>query len=253
MGRLAGKVAIITGAASGMGLASARRFAQEGARLVLADVDRPALDTAVAGIAAAGGEAIAVAVDVSRAADVERMVATAVERFGGLDICFNNAGIEADGARLAHVSEESWDRVIAVDLKGVFLGMKYAIPAMLARGGGSVVNTASAAGLVGWPRGGAYSAAKGGVVALTKAAALDYAKDLIRVNAICPGVIYTAMSARLMARTPGRTAEDNRARQPLPLIGQAEDVAEMALYLASDESRFVTGTAMSVDGGYTAR
>ncbi len=252
MARLADKIAIITGAGSGMGLATARLFAREGARLLLADIDGPACERAAAEVRGTGAEVIARCVDVSSGAGVEAMVAAAVDAFGGVDILFNNAGIEGRSALLADLSEADWDRVLDVNLKGVFLGMKYAIPAMVARGGGSIINTASVAGLVGWHGAAAYSASKGGVVIVTKTAALEYARSNIRVNAICPGVIHTAMVERVTGGAPG-SLERLARLQPLAAVGQAEDIAAMALFLASDESRFVTGVAYPVDGGYTAR
>jgi NAD(P)-dependent dehydrogenase (short-subunit alcohol dehydrogenase family) len=252
MGRLDGAVAVITGAASGMGRATARLFASEGARLLLADVDAAGGETVAGEIGRNGGSVVFRRVDVSRADDVEAMVRDAVDRYGGLDVIFNNAGIEGVSARLADWSEADWDRVIDVNLKGVFLGMKYALPVMAERGGGSVINTASVAGLVGWHGAAAYSASKGGVVLLTKTAALEYARWNVRVNCICPGVIHTAMVERITGG--GDEALDRLKRmQPMPRVGEAEDIARMALFLASEESTFVTGAALTVDGGYTAR
>ncbi len=252
MGRLDRKVAVITGAASGMGRATARRFAAEGARLLLADIDAARGEEVTGVITAAGGTATFIRADVSRAGDVRAMVTSAVEHYGALDVLFNNAGIEGESGRLADSSEENFDRVLAVNLKGVFLGMKYAIPEMLDRGGGSIINNASVAGLVGWLGGNAYSAAKGGVVTLTKTAALDYARGNIRVNCVCPGVIHTD----LLERVTGGVAvarERLERMQPVPHLGSPEDVAALVLFLASDEARFVTGAALTVDGGYTAR
>ncbi len=249
MGRIEGKVAVITGAASGMGRAAARLFVAEGARVVIADVDREGLAEVAAELGAA---AAALPTDVSKTVEVQAMLALAMERFGGLDILFNNAGIEGGSRKIADYSEETWDRVINVNLKSVFLGMKYAVPIMAQRGGGSIVNTASVAGLVGYPGSSAYSAAKAGVVILTKMAAVEYARENIRVNAICPGVIHTAMVDRITGGGSDAIARLSRG-QPLQTVGQPEDIAQMALFLASDESRFVTGTAIPVDGGYTAR
>jgi NAD(P)-dependent dehydrogenase (short-subunit alcohol dehydrogenase family) len=252
MGKLDGKAAVITGAASGMGRASALLFAQEGARLLLADVDAKGGEAVADEIARAGGRAIFRRVDVSQPEQVEAMIGAAVTELGALDVLFNNAGIEGESARLADSSLANWDRVLAINLKGVFLGMKYALPVMIERGGGSIINTASVAGLVGWHGAGAYSASKGGVVILTKTAALEYARWNIRVNCICPGVIHTPMVERI---THGRAdmLERLKQAQPLPRIGTPEDIAQMALYLASDDAAFVTGAAMVVDGGYTAR
>ncbi len=251
MARLDGKVAIITGAASGMGRATARLFAAEGARLVLADVNVDGGEQVVSEIKATGGDATFRRVDVSRGAEVEAMVTTALDTYSGLDVLFNNAGIEGESTWLVDCTEENFDRTIAINLKGVFLGLKYALPHMAQQGRGSIINTASIAGLVGWRSGAAYSASKGGVVILTKTAALEYARFNVRVNAICPGVIHTPMVERI---TGGGEAIDRlKGSQPMPRLGEAEDIAGMALFLASDESTFITGAALPVDGGYTAR
>ncbi|MBI2761507.1 MAG: glucose 1-dehydrogenase [Chloroflexi bacterium] len=252
MGRLEGKTAVITGAASGMGRATALLFAREGARLLVADVDERGGEQVAEEIRGGGGKATFRRVDVSRSAEVEAMIGAAAEEFGALDVLFNNAGIEGESARVADSSEENFDRVIAVNLKGVFLGMKYGLPVMAGQGRGSVINTASVAGLVGWYGANAYSAAKGGVVTLTKTAALEYARYGVRVNCICPGVIRTAMVERITGGTD-EAMERLRRMQPFPRLGSAEDIARMALFLASDESEFVTGAAMTVDGGLTAR
>lgn len=252
VGRLDGKTAVITGAASGMGRATALLFAAEGARLVLADVDADGGEQTAAWVTSAGGAAVFRRVDVSRAAEVEGMVRAAQDTYGGLDVLFNNAGIEGESSWLADCTEENWDRVLAINLKGVFLGMKYALPLMAAQGRGSIINTASVAGLVGWRAGGAYSASKGGVVILTKTAALEYARFNVRVNAICPGVIHTPMVERITGGTDA-AIERLRSSQPMPRVGEPEEIARMALFLASDESTFVTGAALPVDGGYTAR
>lgn len=252
MGRLDGKAAVITGAASGMGRAAALLFAREGARLLLADIDTAGGEQTATEIAHSGGTAAFRRVDVSQPEQVEALMQAALDAYGALDIVFNNAGIEGMSGRLADQTVENWERVLSVNLKGVFLGMKYALPPMVERGGGSIINTASVAGLNGWHGGGAYSASKGGVVILTKTAALEYAKWNVRVNCICPGVIQTAMVERI---TGGVEASLERLKrmQPMPRIGQAEDIAQMALFLASDEAGFITGAAMTVDGGYTAR
>lgn len=247
MGRLEGKVAIVTGAGSGIGKATALLFAREGAKVVCADI-KGADETA----SAIGDNALAVTADVSQSADVRAMVDAATSRFGRLDVIFNNAGIEGEQAPTADASEENFDRVIAINLKGVFLGMKYAIPAMLANGGGSIINTASVAGLVGFPNIPAYCASKGGVIQLSKTAALEYATQGIRVNAICPGVIWTPMVERFTGGTE-EAREQFAAIEPVGRMGSADEVAAMALYLASDESSFVTGAALPIDGGFTAR
>lgn len=247
MGRLQGKVAIVTGAGSGIGKATAMLFASEGAEVVCADI--AGADKTAGEI---GASAIAVSVDVSKAADIQAMVNAAKDRFGRLDVVFNNAGIEGEQAPTADCSEENFDRVIAVNLKGVFLGMKYAIPVMLETGGGAIINNASVAGLVGFPNIPAYGASKGGVVQLSKTAALEYATQGIRVNAICPGVIWTPM----VERFTGSTEEGRREfsmLEPVERMGKPEEVAAMVLFLASDESSFVTGAALPVDGGFVAR
>lgn len=248
MARLDTKVAIVTGAGSGIGRATAVRFAAEGATVVIADVTGAEQETA----SAIGEGAIAIHTDVSNAAEVKAMVETARERFGRLDIIFNNAGIEGLQGPTAECTEENFDRVIAVNLRGVFLGMKYAIPLMLEGGGGSIINTASVAGLVGFPGIPAYCASKGGVIQLTKTAALEYATSGIRVNAICPGIIHTPMVDRLIGDRPRMEAALN-ASEPVGRMGSPEEIASAAVYLASDESAFVTGTTITVDGGYMAR
>jgi NAD(P)-dependent dehydrogenase (short-subunit alcohol dehydrogenase family) len=180
------------------------------------------------------------------------MVQAALDRFGALDVLYNNAGVAGESAWLAQSSEENWQRVLDINLTGVYLGMKHAIPAMMERGGGSIISTASVAGMVGWRGAAAYSAAKAGVINLTRTAALEYARYNIRVNCICPGVIQTPLLDSVQGADEG-----SRARlvqmQPMPRLGTGDDIAHMALYLASDESAFVTGAAMVVDGGYTAR
>jgi NAD(P)-dependent dehydrogenase (short-subunit alcohol dehydrogenase family) len=246
--RLSGKVAIITGAGSGIGAATARRFALEGARVVAVDI------TGAEGKIAdeLGEHAIAVHADVANADDVRLMIDAALERFDRVDILVNNAGIEGDQAPTAECTEENFDRVVAVNLRGVFLGMKYGIPAMLASGGGSIINTASVAGLVGFAGIPAYCASKGGVIQLSKTAALEYADRNIRVNAVCPGVIWTPMVERFSGGTEEGRAQMS-ALEPVGRLGTAEEVAELILYLASDESTFVTGAAIPIDGGFVAR
>jgi len=252
-GRLEGKFALITGAASGIGRAAALAFAREGAKLTLADVMTEAGEETVRMVRKAGGEAHFVKCDVSKAAEVEAMVDAAVKKYGRLDCAFNNAGIEGDTRHIADDTEENWDRVIAIDLKGVFLCVRAEIRQMLKQGtGGSIVNTASTAGLVGSHGMPAYTAAKHGVVGLTKVAGLEYSRAGIRVNAVCPGVIATPMVDRLVA---GRPKMDARLTgvEPIGRKGKPEEIAEAALWLLSDDASFVAGCAMAVDGALTAQ
>lgn len=248
MGRIEGKVAIVTGAGSGIGRATAHLFAAEGAKVIVADVTGAEEETA----RTLGGDAVAVHADVSISADVRSMIEVARSRFGRLDVIFNNAGIDGAQAPTAECTEDNFDRVIAVNLRGVFLGMKHAIPLMLEGGGGSVINNASVAGLVGFRGMPAYCASKGGVVQLTKTAALEYATQHIRVNAICPGVILTPMVERLTAGNADAEAAF-RATAPVERFGTPEEVAALALFLASHESSFVTGAALAIDGGFVAQ
>src|SRR5262245_21770481 len=243
--RLDGKVAVVTGAGSGIGRASAVLFAAEGAQVVCADRSGKEQDTA----RTIGDTAVGVHVDVSIAADVEHMIETAESTFGGLDVLFNNAGFGGPMAPVAEQSEATWDKVHSVNLKGVFLGMKYGIPALQRRGGGCVINTASAVGISVMKGHGVYAAAKAGVVQLTKTAALDYAKANIRVNAICPGMTWTGLVAA-SAQHPLPPA-DAVAPPMVPMArwGVPDDLAAAALFLASDEASFITGVALPVDGG----
>jgi NAD(P)-dependent dehydrogenase (short-subunit alcohol dehydrogenase family) len=244
MGRLDGKVAVVTGAGSGIGRASAELFAAEGARVVCADRSGKEADTA----RVIGDGAVGVHADVSVAGDVERMIEAAESTFGGLDVLFNNAGFGGRIAPIAEQTEEMWDEVHAVNLKGVFLGIKYGIPALQRRGGGSVINTASAVGLSVMKGHGVYAAAKAGVIQLTKTAALDYASDNIRVNAICPGMTWTGLVPRSVEQ-PQPPADAVLPGVPMSRWGLATDLAAAALFLASDEASFITGVALPVDGG----
>jgi NAD(P)-dependent dehydrogenase (short-subunit alcohol dehydrogenase family) len=246
MGKLDGKVALISGAASGIGRASAILFAKEGAKVAAADFVAAGGQETVKMIKEAGGKAIFIEADVSKAADVERMVKTTVDTYGRLDILFNNAGMRGPFCSTAKTPEARWDFVVNVNLKGVFLGSKYAIPVMLSQGGGVIVNNASTVGIDAIPYLPAYSAAKGGVIQLTKSMALELGKDNIRVNCICPGGIQTPIAA-----AAGMTGEQGiPPGQALRRLGQPEDIAKAALYLASDDSSYVTGTALVADGGW---
>jgi NAD(P)-dependent dehydrogenase (short-subunit alcohol dehydrogenase family) len=252
--RLKDKIAIITGAGSGIGRATAKIFAQEGAKVVASDIFTEGCQETVSIIKSTGGEAIMVKADVSKADQVQAMVKATLETFGQINIIFNNAGIELN-ALITETSEEDWDRIINTNLKGIFLCSKYVIPEMIKVGGGSIINTASVAGLVGFNNLGAYNASKGGVITLTKNVAIDYGQYNIRVNCICPGAIETSMMERLFeiwGGDPEAIRQQFVALHPIGRLGKPEDIAYAALYLASDESSFVTGSALLVDGGYTA-
>jgi NAD(P)-dependent dehydrogenase (short-subunit alcohol dehydrogenase family) len=249
MGKLSGKVAIVTGAASGIGRASALLFAREGASVVVADCNGHGAAETVTAIGTEGGTATYTPVDVTQAESVREMVSATITNFGRLDVLFNNAGIGGIHAPLAECSDENFDRVIAVNLKGVFLGMKYGIPAMLNGGGGSIINTASVAGLIGARGFPAYSASKGGVVQLTKVAALEYASRNLRVNCICPGGVDTPILEMVPAAHRAVVARTN----PMARLGRPEEIANMALFLASDDSSFATGGVFVVDGGSYAQ
>ena len=248
------KVAVITGAGSGIGRASAIKFAREGAKVVVADVQDDGSAETVRSIQSAGGTAAAIHTDVTDASAVDRMIKTAVETYGRLDILFNNAGMIIKGTVL-DVDEESFDRIFAVNVKGVFLGCKAAIPIMLSQGGGVILNTASQMGTVGFEESSVYPATKGAVIQMTRCLALDHATDGIRVNALCPGPIDTPMNLQ-SSHLMGDVAEDQKRlidRTPLARKGTAEEMAKVAAFLCSDESSFVTGAAILADGGWTAR
>jgi NAD(P)-dependent dehydrogenase (short-subunit alcohol dehydrogenase family) len=252
-GSLDGKVLLVTGASSGIGRATALAGAREGARIVVADLAAEAGAETVDMIVRRGGEATFVRTDVTQAIEVEALLQAAVAAYGRIDCAHNNAGIEGELATTADYAEADWDRVMAVNLKGVWLCMKYEIPHMLRQGGGSIVNTASLAGLVGARRMPAYVASKHGVAGLTKTAALEYAKSGIRVNAVCPGIIHTAMVDRIFLSRRPDIADRLAAAEPMGRLGQPQEVAEAVVWLCSDAASFVTGHTMTIDGGLYAQ
>jgi NAD(P)-dependent dehydrogenase (short-subunit alcohol dehydrogenase family) len=252
-GMLDGKSALITGGGGGIGRATALACAREGARVAVADLMAEAARETVALVNAAGGQAISLSGDVSLDADVRAMIAAVVSTYGRLDCAFNNAGIaawqvDASGKKTADWSEEAFDRMVAVNLKGVWLCMRHELPQMQAQGGGAIVNTGSIAGLVGLPTSSAYVAAKHGVIGLTKTAALEYAEANIRVNAVCPGYIRTRMTEPSMQLR----GEAIIAQTPLKRMGNPEEIAEMVVWLCSERASYVSGAAYNVDGGWMA-
>ncbi|HEX7080625.1 MAG TPA: SDR family oxidoreductase [Gammaproteobacteria bacterium] len=242
------KVAVVTGAGSGIGRAVARKLAAAGARVVVSDIDEEGGHDTVAAIGAGGAEAVFFKADTSRPEDNDALVAEAVKRFGGLHVAVNNAGIGGPMAPVGEYPIEGWDKVIAVNLSGVFYGMRYQIPVMK-RGGGSIVNMASILGQVGFRNSAAYVAAKHGVVGLTRNAAIEYARDNVRVNAVGPGFIKTPLIENLDADT----LKALEGLHPIGRLGEADEVAELVLWLCSDKASFVTGSYYAVDGGYLAQ
>jgi len=254
MGRLEGKVALVTGGVMGIGRAVALAFAREGARVVIADIDVEKGHEVVEAIRNTGGDAAFVQADVGRSEDVQAAVQTALRQFGRLDILVNNAGIAVPGSAV-DMSEEDWHRVINVNLTGVWRGMKYAIPEMIKGGGGSIINLSSVQSLLGFPGWAGYAASKGGINALTQQAAVEYAPYGIRINAIAPGTIMTPMNERIFreATNPQELIERWNRMHALGRFGQPEEVAALVVFLASDEASFITGEVIRVDGGMVVK
>ena len=258
-GQLDGKVALITGAGRCQGLEAAKVFAGEGARVVINDLDQESIDAAVAEINALGGQAVGARADVSDGEQVREMLGKAKHAFGGLDILYNNAGIGFSAKQrmgiamddILNCTEADWRRIIDINLTGVFLACKYGVPMLIERGGGTVINTASIGGLRGGAGAHAYGAAKAGVIQLTRSIAITYGRKGVRANCICPGVIDTEMIRDTMLKQDGAREAIGR-HTPVGRIGTAHDIAQLALYLASDASGFISGQAIAIDGGVTA-
>ncbi|MCK2056597.1 SDR family oxidoreductase [Methylobacterium sp. 37f] len=245
-----GKVAFVTGATSGIGRATALAFAKAGSAVTVADVSEEGNLQTARLIEEAGGRVLAVRCDVSKSEDVKAALDRTIETFGKLDFAFNNAGIEQPVASVSEIEDEDFDRLVAINLRGMFLCLKHQVPLLLRNGGGAIVNTSSGAGVKGIAGQAAYAATKHGVIGMTKSAALDYAKDGIRINAVCPGIIDTPMMQRFTGGTPEGMARVI-AQEPVGRMGKSEEIAAAVLYLCSDMAAFVIGHAMVVDGGQT--
>jgi NAD(P)-dependent dehydrogenase (short-subunit alcohol dehydrogenase family) len=248
----AGKVAFVTGAGSGLGLAAARAFALAGAKVALTDVNEASVSNAAADLRAEGADVLALQLDVSVEADVQQAVRATVEKFGSLDAAFNNAGLQFEAAETADAVGAHFDRVIAVNLRGMWSCMKYELQQMREQGSGAIVNCSSVCGLIGIPGRADYHASKHGVIGMTRTAALEYASRGIRINAVCPGTIETPLVRKILDTEPG-ALESILRNQPIGRLGQPEEVAEAVLWLCGPGSRFVIGHALAVDGGWTAQ
>ena len=252
--KLAGKVALVTGGGGGIGRATSLAYARDGAKVAIVDIDEGSARSVAEEVAGLGGEAIALKTDVSQAAQVEAMVGEIVARFGRLDIAFNNAAIDIEHEPLAKATEETFDRLMAVNVKGVWLCMKYEIEQMMKQGGGgAIVNTSSVAGVIGAARQPIYGATKHAILGMTKAAGVEYARKGIRINAVCPGVIRTEMMERAVARDARRDKSFIDRAHPIGRMGETEEVARAVVCLSSEDAGFVIGHSMMVDGGFTAR
>jgi NAD(P)-dependent dehydrogenase (short-subunit alcohol dehydrogenase family) len=250
--KLVGKIALVTGGGGGIGRATSLAYAREGAKVAVVDIDGAAAREVAEAIKAVQGDAIAIETDVSRSDQVAAMVEQVVAHFGRLDIAFNNAGIDIEHEPLAKTSEDIFDKLMSINVKGVWLCMKFEIEQMLKQGAGAIVNTSSIGGLIGAPRQPIYGATKHAVLGMTKAAAVEYGRKGIRINAVCPGIIRTEMTERAIAREPRRQAYIEQAH-PIGRMGEAEDIARSVVFLSSDDAAFIIGHSLAVDGGFTAR